>query len=247
MNTSADFSDKQMAIIQQVRLSLKKCADQKTIDSTKRFFKEGETAQVYGVKMADVRKIAKDLFKQLKKLPKQEVLLLCDELWKSKYLEEAVVACVWSESLHKLYEPPDFNIFQHWVDNYIDNWAACDTLCNQTIGIFIMMYPEFLAGLKKWATSSNRWMKRASAVSLIVPARKGLFLEDIFEIADTLLCDPDHMVQKGYGWMLKVASQTHEKEVFDYVVSKKAVMPRTALRYAIEKMPSTLRAAAMEK
>ena len=55
------------------------------------------------------------------------------------------------------------------------------------------------------------------------------------------------MVQKGYGWMLKVASQAHLNEVFDYVMSKKATMPRTSLRYAIERMPAALKARAMSK
>ena len=109
------------------------------------------------------------------------------------------------------------------------------------------MYPAYLSGLKKWAISENRWVKRASAVSLIVPARKGKFLSEIFEIADILHSDKDDMVQKGYGWMLKSASQAHQEEVFRYVVSKKATMPRTSLRYAIEKMPSELKAIAMAK
>ena len=85
------------------------------------------------------------------------------------------------------------------------------------------------------------------AGSLIIPARRGKFLADIFEIADILLLDRDDMVQKGYGWMLKEASKPYQKEVFDYVMHHKAVMPRTALRYAIEKMPPSLRAEAMEK
>lgn len=84
-------------------------------------------------------------------------------------------------------------------------------------------------------------------MTLIVPARKGLFLNEIFGIADILLTDKDDMVQKGYGWMLKAASEVYEREVFDYVMSHKAVMPRTALRYAIEKMPAELRAEAMRR
>ena len=99
------------------------------------------------------------------------------------------------------------------------------------------MYPQYLSKLKEFAGSDNRWMRRASAVSLIIPARKGKFLNDILELADILLLDKDDMVQKGYGWMLKAASQAYQQEIFDYVISKKAVMPRTALRYAIEKMP----------
>jgi 3-methyladenine DNA glycosylase AlkD len=66
-------------------------------------------------------------------------------------------------------------------------------------------------------------------------------------IADQLLTDPDDMVQKGYGWMLKACSQAHQKDVFAYVMKHKKEMPRTALRYAIEKMPEELRKRAMAK
>jgi 3-methyladenine DNA glycosylase AlkD len=55
------------------------------------------------------------------------------------------------------------------------------------------------------------------------------------------------MVQKGYGWMLKVLSQVRQQEVFDFVQTYKARMPRTALRYAIEKMDAHYRAEAMRK
>ena len=90
-------------------------------------------------------------------------------------------------------------------------------------------------------------MRRGAAVTLIVPAKKGLFLDDLFEIADILLLDKEDMVQKGYGWMLKVASQAHLQPAFEYVVKHKEVMPRTALRYAIEKMPEAMRKEAMKK
>jgi 3-methyladenine DNA glycosylase AlkD len=98
-----------------------------------------------------------------------------------------------------------------------------------------------------WAKSENRWLKRASAVSLIVPAKKGLFLQDAFEICNVLLIDGDDMVQKGYGWLLKEESRKHQKAVFNYVVKNRSVMPRTALRYAIELMPRELKAEAMKK
>jgi 3-methyladenine DNA glycosylase AlkD len=55
------------------------------------------------------------------------------------------------------------------------------------------------------------------------------------------------MVQKGYGWMLKELSEQDQKRVFDYVMSKRATMPRTALRYAIEKMPADMRSKAMAR
>jgi 3-methyladenine DNA glycosylase AlkD len=90
-------------------------------------------------------------------------------------------------------------------------------------------------------------MRRAACVSLIVPAKHGKFLPEVFEIASLVLTDPDDMVQKGYGWLLKEASRKHTAEVFEYVMRNKAVMPRTALRYAIELMPWELKAEAMKK
>ena len=149
--------------------------------------------------------------------------------------------------MRKQFVPADFALFERWIDTYVNNWASCDTFCNHTVGEFLEMYPEFLPELFRWAKSDNLWMRRAAAVSLIVPARKGLFKEEIFRIADILLSDKEDMVQKGYGWMLKVTIKYHLQEVFDYVIEKKNVMPRTALRYAIEKMPADMKKEAMRK
>ena len=234
-------------IIEQIRQTLTDSIDAKTLASCARYFKEGETPKVYGVKMTEVNKIAKASFQSVKEYSKQAIFEWCEELWKSRYFEEAIVACIWSESLHKKYEPSDFAVFERWLSNYVNNWADCDTFCNHTIGSFLMMYPDYIVKLKEWTKSPNRWLRRGSAVTLIVPARKGLFLNDILEIADILLLDKDDLVQKGYGWMLKTAGETHQKKVFDYVMKNKSVMPRTALRYAIEKMPADLKAEAMKK
>jgi len=232
-------------IIEKIRKELIKNADEKTRLKGEKYFREN--VKIYGLKSAQVVQISKDYYKTIADKSKDNIFSLCDELWKSGYMEEAGIACLWSYNARKQYVPADFKVFERWVNKYVNNWAACDTLCNHSVGTFIEMNPAYLNELKGWAKSGNRWVKRASAVSLIVPARKGLFLKDIFEIADILHSDPDDMVQKGYGWMLKVASQAHQKEVFDYVMSKKKTMPRTALRYAIEKMPPELKARAMVK
>lgn len=232
-------------IINQIRTSLKESADEKTKATGQRFFKEEISS--YGVKIPLVSKISKDVYKESALQLKTDVFEVCEALFQSGNLEESIVACEWSYYVHKQYEPADFQVFKRWITHYVNNWATCDTLCNHTIGEFIEMYPGFLAELKELAKSDERWAKRAAAVSLIIPARKGMFLSDVFEIADILLIDTDDLVQKGYGWMLKVAADKHEQAVFDYVVKNKAVMPRTALRYAIEKMPNSLKAKAMAK
>ena len=212
-----------------------------------RFFKE--PIQMYGMKSTVVRGIAKDALGAVKAagLSKPEIFELCEELWSASLQEEAIIACVISEAFGKTYEPGDFETFEHWIHTYVSNWAACDTLCNHTVGDLLSRYPELASRLLGWTGSPNRWVRRAAAVSLIVPAKRGAFLPLVFQISEALLTDGDDMVQKGYGWLLKEAAMTHEDEVFEFVLAHKAAMPRTALRYAIEKMPSGRKQAAMAK
>lgn len=232
-------------IISQIRQELRQNSDEKTRISGQRFFKE--KIKIYGVRTAMVSRIAKNHFARIKKSDRKEIFGLCRQLWQSGYMEESFIACSWSYALRNSYDREDFAIFESWIENYIANWASCDTFCNHTVGAFIEMYPAYIKDLKRWAKLPNRWMRRAAAVSLIVPARRGKFLDDVFRISDILFSDPDDMVQKGYGWLLKVASQAHQKEVFEYVMARKQKMPRTSLRYAVEKMPQNLRRQAMSK
>jgi 3-methyladenine DNA glycosylase AlkD len=232
-------------IIENIREELKNNIDEKTKTTSQNFFKE--KIKFYGVKVPTVKRISKEFFKAIGSRTKSEIFNLCEMLWQSGYLEESFIACNWSYFIHDKYEPNDFPIFEKWISDYVNNWASCDTLCNHTVGEFIEMYPEYITKLKEFTKSDNRWMRRASAVSLIIPARKGKFLNDILEIADLLLLDKDDLVQKGYGWMLKASSEANQQEIFEYVIKNKDIMPRTSLRYAIEKMPKEMKTIAMEK
>lgn len=232
-------------ILDDLRRDLAENADEKARISGQRFFKE--EVKLLGVKTALISKISRNHFKEIADKEKSQIFHLCEELFRSGIMEESFIACNWSYFVHRKYEASDFMVFEKWVNEFVNNWATCDTLCNHTVGTLIEMYPDNLKKLQKWAHSGNRWVKRASAVSLIVPARKGLFLNDVLGISDILLRDSDDMVQKGYGWLLKVSASKHLQEVYEYVIRNKSSMPRTALRYAIEKMPADMKAEAMKR
>jgi 3-methyladenine DNA glycosylase AlkD len=232
-------------VIQKLRAELKKNEDAAKKKTFQRFFKEN--IRCYGVRTGTVGKIANARWKDVKSLPKKEIFGLCEALYRSDMMEEATVAAYWIPKLANRFEPGDLSVFKKWIGKYVNNWAKCDGFCNHTIGDFIEKFPSSLREIKTWTRSKNRWMKRAAAISLIIPAKRGRHLKDIFEIYDALLEDGDDMVQKGYGWMLKEASRLHQKEVFDYVVRNRKRMPRTALRYAIELMPKILKTEAMKR
>ncbi|MCW3998631.1 MAG: DNA alkylation repair protein [Candidatus Bathyarchaeota archaeon] len=233
------------SIVSQIRADLTANVDIETQRGAKRYFKED--IKVYGVKTATVGKIAQKFWRQAKELPKGEIFDLCEELYRSGFMEEAFVVSDWMPRYIDHLEADDIHIFRQWISSYVTNWAECDGFCNHTVGDLIQKFPLIVDEVKSWAKSGNRWLRRASAVSFIVPAKKGMFLADALEICDMLLLSGDDLVQKGYGWLLKEESRVHQQEVFDYVVAHREVMPRTALRYAIELMPKELKVEAMKK
>lgn len=232
-------------IISKIQKELKENIDNDYRERSFGFFKE--PVKIIGVRSKIVDKIAKKYFTEIKDFEKKEIYNLCEELLKSGYNENQSIAFDWAFRIKKQYAKSDFKIFESWLKNYISNWGSCDNFCTHAFGYFLLEFPEFLPKTKEWAKSENRWFRRASAVIIIYPNRKDKYIENSFEIADIILEDSDDLVQKGYGWMLKEISNLYPEKAFDYVMKNKFKMSRTALRYAVEKLPKELKKRATEK
>jgi 3-methyladenine DNA glycosylase AlkD len=232
-------------LVGELRRELAAAADAKYRDLIQRFFKE--PIDVYGVRTVNVNRISREYFKRVKDLPKDEVFEMCELLHQGTRFEEHAIAFSWAAKLAAKFEPSDFKMLERWVKLHVSNWAACDTLCCGALGEFLVRFPKFLPKVQAWAKSRSRWLRRASAVAMILPARRGLYHDVAYKTADILLLDEDDMVQKGYGWMLKEISNRQPREVLDFVLKRKDRMPRTALRYAIEKLPPAWKKRAMAK
>jgi len=232
-------------LVEEIRREFAKAADPKYRESVQRFFKE--PIDVYGVRTADARRISNEYFKQVRYLPKRDIFEICELLHHGTKYEEHGIAFSWAGKLGAKLEPVDFNILEGWLKKYVSNWAACDTFCGGAVGEFLLRFPQFLPKVQRWACSENRWLRRASAVALIPAAKREKYLSDAYKTTDMLLLDEDGMVQKGYGWLLKEIANKRPHEVLDFVMARKDRMPRTALRYAIEKMPPAWKKRAMAK
>lgn len=232
-------------IISKIRQELRENVDLEYKKGSINFFKE--PIKPYGVRAITVKKIAARYYSQIKNKDKKEIYNLCEELLKSGYMEEGSIAFNWLYRQKKSFQKSDFIVFEKWLKNYITNWAHCDDFCTHAFGNLITEFSELYPKIIKWTSSKNRWLRRASAVIMIYPVKRKKYLKQVFAIADRLIEDDDDLVQKGYGWMLKEASNIYRDEVFKFVIKRKNIMPRTALRYAIEKMPAAMKVKAMKK
>ncbi|MCP4632819.1 MAG: DNA alkylation repair protein [candidate division Zixibacteria bacterium] len=233
-------------IILNIKREIKKHDKPENKSDYQRFFKE-KLKDPVRLKTPVLRKISNQCFKEYKDLPKNEILSLCDNMLASGEQYMRFFAFEWAFKISEKHTKQDFTLFESWLKKYVNNWGSCDHLCCSSIGSLILKYPELVSKSMKWTKSKNIWFRRASAVCLITPVHKGLLLDKVFKTADILLKDEEDLVQKGYGWMLKEAGNIFPDEIFAYVMKHKDEMPRTALRYAIEKYPKAMRAKAMKK
>lgn len=222
--------------VHQIQIDLRATVDPVYKAGVTRYFKED--IHVYGVRTPDVRRIAAKYATLFKKEPLSVLWLLSEELLQTGYMENATIAIALVYKRKVQWRAQDFATFDRWLHKYVSNWAICDDLCNHSVGYCIATYPEVLPTIYAWAMSDNRWVRRAAAVSFIVPARAGNNLADVLNISTILLSDTDDLVQKGCGWMLKEAAKKHQKEIVTFIEKHKKTMPRTMLRYAIELMPA---------
>jgi 3-methyladenine DNA glycosylase AlkD len=233
-------------IILKIQKELEKLSDPEKTKEQQRWFKE--RVKTRGIETPKLRKISVKYFQEIKNLEKDKIFHLCEALLKTGYLNDKTIAFDWAFRIKKTYQPKDFKVFESWLKKYVDNWASCDDLCTHNLGYLLNSFPQLTNHLNQWAKSKNRWLRRAASVSLIYPMRKqGKYLDKVFEIADIVLLDKDDLVQKGYGWMLKTASEFYPNQVLNYLMKNKDKMPRTALRYALEKYPQEMRKKAMSK
>ena len=133
---------------------------------------------------------------------------------------------------------------KRWLEQDVSNWAQCDDLCINPLYLYLKARPQRLAEIFDWGRSASPWCRRASNVALVkfVGRSEACDLAQVLANCERLLADPDPYVQKGIGWMLKVAGQYQPQSVRAFLQQHAPAMERATLRYAIEKLaPDTRR------
>ncbi|MCG9641984.1 DNA alkylation repair protein [Vibrio sp. Isolate34] len=189
------------------------------------------------IKTAQVRTISAQTFKTIEDKDISHVLSLCTQLLEQRDWALGVIAYDWAFRVRKQYSKDTFPIFERWLIEFVTDWNDCDDFCTHAFGELLSQYNDLFDLTTKWVEHSNFAVRRAVAVILIYPINKNRYAAlDPFRVADLLLEDNHDLVQKGYGWMLKVFSQKEPELVIRYLKANHAVMPRVAFRYAIEKL-----------
>ncbi|NVJ84944.1 MAG: DNA alkylation repair protein [Algoriphagus sp.] len=195
----------------------------------------GEGDQFLGVKVPDQRKIAKQFFKEIS-------LNELSELIQNPFHEvrlTGLLALVYryekTKSEEEKKELVDFYLAHL---DYVNNWDLVDTTCHQILGEFHFKKEKEL--FYELAASGNLWKQRIAMISSYYWIKRGEF-SDALVLAENLKNHPHDLMHKAVGWMLReIGNQDFDVEM-EFLKKHYQSIPRTALRYAIEKFPEELR------
>ncbi|MFW6140525.1 MAG: DNA alkylation repair protein [Acidobacteriota bacterium] len=223
--------------------SLKAMADPERAERGKRFFKSDEEIHLLGIPAFEIRKLSKKLFSLIKSHWTQEKgVELCERMLPIKYLEAKALCLLILERFVSSLDQTHLILIKKWINShYCSNWATIDTLCTSILSPLIKAHPELIDEVMTWADSKNMWLRRASIVSFIKPARNGRYIPVIYKIAEKLFVDEEDLVQKANGWILRESGKTNRNRLEQFIMKQGESIPRTTLRYAIEKFPEKKR------
>jgi 3-methyladenine DNA glycosylase AlkD len=221
--------------------ALKKKANPQRAAGARRYFKE--KVMFYGLTTPEAREIADGVYRSIQGIwTVREAVELCEILLRDPYFEPRAQAILTLLRFKKEFGPEIFSRIKKWLTrNYCDNWALVDVFCPEAMGTLFLRYPELVEKIKDWPQSPNRWVKRASAVSFITLARRGRYLDDVYEISKRLFPVDDDLIHKATGWLLREAGKTDMGRLEKFLLENGVAIPRTTLRYAIERFPEEKR------
>ncbi len=192
-----------------------------------------------GVTAPNIRLVERELFAAVRgRWGPDEAVELCEIVLPERLFEPTSVALITLARFAKRLGPDAFDRCQAWLArDYCDNWASTDTLCPNVVGPIVDQHPTLLPRLVAWARDSNPWLRRGASVSLVKLAGKGKRLDTAYAVAEQLLSERDDLVQKGAGWMLRECGKADTARLESWLLQWGPQVPRTTLRYAIEKFP----------
>jgi 3-methyladenine DNA glycosylase AlkD len=214
-----------------------------------RYFRGDHGLGFYNVGTASMRALARSIHEAHRdRWSIVEAMALADILIADRYLETKSVGIEVVARYRRAFTPGLLARWKRWLaGNHSANWATTDAICGALVGPLLVMFPERADAMRAWSTDRNMWVRRASIVGLIPLARKGLALDLLYANAGRLHADREDLIQKAVGWALREAGKADASRLERYLLAKGPAIPRTTLRYAIERFPPAKREAILIK
>jgi 3-methyladenine DNA glycosylase AlkD len=209
-----------------------------------RYFRGTAKLGFYNVSSARIRALAREIVRQHPDWEAADALAFAGVLIRDRYLDVKGVGIEALARFRRQFAPAFLPVWRRWLaSNFADNWATTDAISGALIGPLLVAHPALVGRMAAWAHDRNLWVRRAAIVSLIPALRKHAALDEAYAIARTLHADEADLIQKAVGWALREAGKVDRARLERYLRETGPKIPRTTLRYAIERFEPAKRRA----
>lgn len=214
-----------------------------------RYFRADGVFRFRGVPMPAVRMLAREVARAHGERWKLAgALAFADVLIRSDYLEDKALGILVLARHRREFTPALLRRWRRWLSSGRSrNWATTDAICGYLIRPLLLTRPELIADVCRWAKARNLWVRRAAAVSLVGPAARGIALDEAYAVARQLEPSQEDLIHKAAGWLLREAGRTDPVRLRRYLLARGVSLPRTTLRYALERFPAEERRRLMRR
>ncbi|MCX6560213.1 MAG: DNA alkylation repair protein [Candidatus Aminicenantes bacterium] len=208
-----------------------------------RYFRE--QVEFYGWTTPRMRALVAEIYAEVRSSwSLADALALAEILLPRQKFEAKAVGILILLKFKKDFGPAEFRKIKAWLaKDYCNNWASVDSLCPEGLGGLIGTHPALADEILQWTSHGNRWVRRGSIVAFIGLTRRGRFLDQAYVVAAAMLGTDDDLLQKATGWMLREAGKADAPRLKKFLLANGPAIPRTTLRYAIERFPEAERKA----
>ncbi|MCH7722016.1 MAG: DNA alkylation repair protein [Bacteroidetes bacterium] len=224
--------------LKNLRKVIRDSANEKHAKTMQWFFKTGKGEYGEGDKFVGIKvPVQRQIAKKFLDLENEDLKILL----KSKIHEEKLIALlILVDNYQKANDKGKEKVYKFYLrnSNKINNWDLVDLSAPKIMGEHLLKNDKQI--LFKFARSKNLWKRRIAVISTYTFIKNKQF-KTTLQISDILLNDDHDLIQKAVGWMLREVGKQDLKTLENFLKPRYNKMPRTMLRYSIEKFPGKKR------
>ena len=230
----------------QIMRELSELADPRKAASTQRFFVE--PIQALGIDAPTMRGLERGWIRRWKPVwHLREARALCTRLLQEPQIEIRTAGFLVLGGFVDEFDRTLWCHSERWLSRWLDNWALVDGFASTVLSPLLGRHPDGANELRRWTRAKSMWVRRAAVVTLVPFARHGEQLELAFELAEALLAEKEDLMHKAVGWLLRETGKTDPRALEAFLLRHCGAIPRTAVRYAIERFPAPERQRLLEQ
>ncbi len=245
MTARRDLSPRQAA--EETLALLRENANEARAASLQRYFKD--PVNYFGLEHAVAKEIKLTLIDRVGgSWTNRDAVRFCEAMIRDSHMEARGIGYQLVAHFVAAAPPELLADVKRWLELTCGNWGLVDNLAPSVLAPLLELHPDLVPEVVAWTDSPSRWVRRGAVVAFVpLVAKKEEYLAPAYRVASRLFDDDEDLIHKAVGWLLREAGKVDQDRLEIFLLENGPRIPRTSVRYAIERFPKDARKRLLEQ